>query len=189
MDDFSRRSGCALVVGGSGGLGRAVVRLLAERGSNVAVTFHEHQGDADRVCAEAASFGVRASAHGLDVTDSEAGSQVVAEVVQRHGGLHTLVYAAGPHVPMVHLSRVEPSEMVGQLAEDAGGFFNVVRPALEPLRTAEGSIVAITTAATTRFPSRDSLSSAPKAAVEALVRALAVEEGRYGVRAHCVGPG
>jgi 3-oxoacyl-[acyl-carrier protein] reductase len=189
MDDFSRRSGCALVVGGSGGLGRAVVRLLAERGSDVAVTYREHQADADRVCADAASFGVRASAHGLDVTDADAVNTTVSEVLQRHGGLHTLVYAAGPHVPMMHLSRVEPSEMLGQLTEDAGGFFNVVRPALDPLRSAEGSIVAITTAATTRFPARDSLSSAPKAAVEALVRALAVEEGRYGVRANCVGPG
>ena len=189
MDDFSRKPGCALVVGGSGGIGRAVVRLLAERGSNVAVTYREHQGDADRVCAEASSFGVRASAHSLDVTDPESGNQAVAQVLGRHGGLHTLVYAAGPHVPMVHLSRVEPGEMLGQLTEDAGGFFNVVRPALDPLRSAEGSIVAITTAATTRFPARDSLSSAPKAAVEAMVRALAVEEGRYGVRANCVGPG
>ena len=79
--------------------------------------------------------------------------------------------------------------MSRQVSEDAGGFFNVVRPALAHLRDAEGSIVAVTTAATTRFPVRDGLSSAPKAAVEALVRALAVEEGRYGVRANCVGPG
>ena len=114
---------------------------------------------------------------------------MVAEVAERHGGLHTLVHAAGPHVPMTHLSRVEPAAMAAQLAEDAGGFFNVVRPALEHLRALEGSIVAVTTAATARFPVRDGLSSAPKAAVEALVRALAVEEGRYGVRANCVGPG
>ena len=50
-------------------------------------------------------------------------------------------------------------------------------------------MVAVTTAATTRFPVRDGLSSAPKAAVEALVRALAAEEGRYGVRVNAVGPG
>ena len=74
-------------------------------------------------------------------------------------------------------------------ARTRAAFFNVVRPALAHLRAAEGSIVAVTTAATSRFPVRDGLSSAPKAAVEALVRALAVEEGRYGVRANCVGPG
>ena len=99
------------------------------------------------------------------------------------------MHAAGPHVPMTHLSGIDPEAMARQLGEDAGGFFNVVRPALEHLRAVEGSIVAVTTAATTRFPVRDGLSSAPKAAVEALVRALAVEEGRYGVRANCVGPG
>ena len=79
--------------------------------------------------------------------------------------------------------------MAAQLAADAAGFFAVVAPALPHLRASEGSIVAVTTAATTRFPVRDGLSSAPKAAVEAMVRALAAEEGRYGVRVNAVGPG
>jgi NAD(P)-dependent dehydrogenase (short-subunit alcohol dehydrogenase family) len=114
---------------------------------------------------------------------------VVGEVVAELGGLHTLVYAAGPHVPMRHLSRVEPSLMAAQLGGDAAAFFAVVHPALPALREAGGSVVAVTTAATARHPSRDGLSTAPKAAVEALVRGLAVEEGRYGVRANCVGPG
>ncbi len=189
MDDFSRRSGAALVVGGSGGIGRAVVRLLAQRGSDVALTYRGHEEAAGRVADEAASFGVRVSQHRLDVADPDACNGLVSEVVQHHDGLHTLVHAAGPHVPMVHLSRVESSDLAAQLAEDAGGFFNVVKPSLEALRAAEGSIVAVTTAATSRFPVRDAMSSAPKAAVEALVRALAVEEGRYGVRVNCVGPG
>jgi NAD(P)-dependent dehydrogenase (short-subunit alcohol dehydrogenase family) len=114
---------------------------------------------------------------------------VVAQVVETYGGLHTLVYAAGPHIPMTHLSRVSPATMAAQLAADAVGFFAVVHPALPALREAQGSVVAITTAATARFPVRDGLSSAPKAAVEAMVRALAAEEGRFGVRVNAVGPG
>jgi 3-oxoacyl-[acyl-carrier protein] reductase len=90
---------------------------------------------------------------------------------------------------MVHLSAVEPSAMAVQLATDAAGFFSVVRPALPYLRAASGSVVAVTTAATSRYPVRDGLSAAPKAAVEAMVRALAAEEGRFGVRLNCVGPG
>jgi 3-oxoacyl-[acyl-carrier protein] reductase len=189
MDDFSDRSGAALVVGGSGGIGRAVVRLLAQRGSDVAFTFRTGEEAATRLHDEVASYGVRVSIHQLDATDTEVCTRVVGEVVERYDALHTLVTAAGPHIPMVHLSNVEPADLSEQLRVDVGAFFNVVRPALPSLRANEGSIVAVTTAATTRFPVRDGLSSAPKAAVEALVRALAVEEGRYGVRANSVGPG
>ncbi len=189
MDDFSDLTGAALVVGGSGGIGRAVVRLLAQRGSDVALTWRSGQTAADRLADEVGSYGVRVSTHQLDATDTVGCARVVGEVVARHGGVHTLVHAAGPQVPMTHLSLVEPVELTEQLGVDTGAFFNVVRPALPALRQSQGSIVAVTTAATTRFPVRDGLSSAPKAAVEALVRALAVEEGRYGVRANCVGPG
>jgi NAD(P)-dependent dehydrogenase (short-subunit alcohol dehydrogenase family) len=90
---------------------------------------------------------------------------------------------------MVHLSKVAPAEFAEQLRQDAAGFFNVVQPALPMLRRTQGSIVAVTTAATARFPVRDGLSSAPKGAVEALVRGLAAEEGRFGVRVNAVGPG
>ncbi|MEO5651457.1 MAG: SDR family oxidoreductase [Marmoricola sp.] len=189
MDDFPELDGAALVVGGSGGIGRAVVRLLAQRGSEVAFTWLRGEDAAERLMQEVATYGVKTSAHHLDVTDPGECASVVNEIAERHGGLHTLVHAAGPHVPMRHLSVVEPASMTEQLAADAGGFFNVVSPALPHLRAARGSIVAVTTAATRRFPVRDGLSSAPKAAVEALVRGLAVEEGRYGVRANCVGPG
>ena len=137
----------------------------------------------------ARSWGVHASAHELDVTDPLRVLPSSPTWSSAYGGLHTLVHAAGPHVPMKHLSSVDPAEMAKQLADDAAGFFNVVHPALPHLRSTEGSVVAVTTAATARYPVRDGLSSAPKGAVEALVRGLAAEEGRYGVRVNAVGPG
>ena len=189
MGDFSGWTGAALVVGGSGGLGVAITRLLAQRGANVAVTYRSRP-EAGAAAVEAArEWGGHASAYALDLGAGPDASEVVDAVVADHGGLHTLVYAAGPHVPMAHLSSVEPATMAAQLAADAAGFFAVVQPALPHLRESQGSVVAVTTAATTRFPVRDGLSSAPKAAVEAMVRALAAEEGRYGVRVNAVGPG
>ena len=189
MSDFAGRPGAALVVGGSGGLGLAVVRMLARRGSHVALTYRSRPQAGEAAAASAREWGVKASAYELDLTGDEAAADVVTAVSEEFGGLHTLVYAAGPHVPMVHLSSVAPSTMAAQLAADASGFFNVVQPALPHLRHTQGSVVAVTTAATARYPSRDGLSSAPKAAVEALVRALAAEEGRFGVRVNAVGPG
>ncbi len=189
MSDFAGRTGAALVVGGSGGLGLAVVRMLARRGAQVALTYQSRPEAAEAAARAAREWGVKASVHQLDLAGDEAAADVVTAVAEEYGGLHTLVHAAGPHVPMAHLSAVAPTTMAAQLAADAGGFFNVVQPALPHLRHSQGSVVAITTAATARYPSRDGLSSGPKAAVEALVRALAAEEGRFGVRVNAVGPG
>lgn len=187
--DFADLHGAALVVGGSGGLGAAIAVMLAERGSDVAVTFRSNEEAGTTVAESVAERGVRASAHALDVTSADDCASVVSAVAETYSGLHTLVYAAGPHVPMVHLSRVSPADFAEQLSQDAAGFFNLVHPALPLLRLAQGSVVAVTTAATARFPVRDGLSSGPKGAVEALVRAFAAEEGRFGVRVNAVGPG
>lgn len=176
--DFAGRPGTALVVGGNGGIGARVAAFLVARGSRVVVTHRRTPGEGRSLP--------------LDLGAADAAGQadaVVEAVLAEHGALHTLVHAAGPHVPMVHLARVSAADMATQLHDDAGGFFTVVRAALPALRESRGSVVAVTTAATTRFPKRDGLSSAPKAAVEAMVRALAVEEGRYGVRVNAVGPG
>lgn len=170
----------ALVTGGTGGIGRAVVRLLCERGNDVVFTF---RSDADAAAQIAAETG--ATAVPVDLTDAAA----TASVVHAVEGLDTLVYASGPHVPMKHLSRVLPAEMLGQLTTDSAAFFNLVQPALPALRASRGNVVAVTTAATSRFAVRDGLSSVPKAAVEAAVVALAKEEGRFGVRFNAVGPG
>lgn len=177
--DFAGRRGAAIVLGANGALGAAIARTLGDRGSDVALTFRRRPP----------ALGERQRAYRLDLTDAEACAKVVDAVAADFDGLHTLVYAAGPHVPMIHLSRVTPERFRGQILDDAVAFFNAVRPALPHLRAGGGAVVAVTTAATSRFPVRDGLSAAPKAAVEALVRGIAAEEGRFGVRANCVGPG
>jgi 3-oxoacyl-[acyl-carrier protein] reductase len=187
--DFAGLPGAALVLGASGGLGSAIARMLVARGSGVALTYRRPSGRVDDLLAVAAGEAVTAHAYQLDLADAPACAQVMNAVVADFGGLHTLVYAAGPQVPMLHLSRVTPDQFRSQLLDDAVGFFNAARPALDHLRASHGSLVAVTTAATTRFPVRDGLSVAPKGAVEALVRGLAAEEGRFGVRVNCVGPG
>lgn len=187
--DFADRAGAALVVGGSGGIGRAIVRMLGERGSAVVATYRSSREKAESAVAEATAHGVRGDVVEMDLRDDASCARAVEQVVRSFGGLHTLVYAAGPHVPMRHLSTVAPAAFAEQLDADTAAFFRVVAPALPALREAGGNVVAVTTAATSRYPVRDGLSSAPKAAVEALVRGLAAEEGRFGVRVNCVGPG
>jgi NAD(P)-dependent dehydrogenase (short-subunit alcohol dehydrogenase family) len=170
----------ALVAGGTGGIGAAIVRMLSGRGDEVVFTYRRNAELADQLAEETGATAVQ-----VELTDAAATAAVVHALQE----LQTLVYAAGPHVPMKHLSTVAPDEMLHQLSTDTVAFFNLVLPALPALRASKGSVVAVTTAATVRFAVRDGLSSVPKAAVEAAVRALAKEEGRFGVRVNAVGPG
>ena len=184
MTDFRSRAGAALVVGASGGIGAVVAAALLDRGSRVALTHRRPSSRVDELCAhpETAAFQV-------DLNDAARCAEVVAGAHERFGSLHTVIYAAGPHVPMRYVATISPELYRQQMLDDAVGCFNIVQPALPYLRETQGALVAVTTVATKRFPARDSLSSTPKGAVEALVRAIAFEEGRFGVRANCVGPG
>jgi NAD(P)-dependent dehydrogenase (short-subunit alcohol dehydrogenase family) len=184
VKEFDRRAGAALVVGASGGIGAAISTLLLERGSRVAMTYRRPSARVKELCEQP---GTRA--YQVDLNDADRCRSVVEEAVADFGALHTLVYAAGPHVPMRYVATIPPEQFRQQMLDDAVGCFNIVQPALPHLREVNGCVVAVTTVATARFPARDSLSSAPKGAVEALVRAIAFEEGRFGVRANCVGPG
>jgi len=182
--DFEGRDGIAVVTGGSGGIGAAIVRKLVAEGSKVLLTHRSNRPDA-----LLAELDGRAESEPLDLTDTEAVERFFAAALERHGTIHTLVHAAGPHVPMIHLSRVSPDAFATQVDADVNGFFRVMHAALPALRASAGSVVVVTTAATRRYPVRDGLSAGPKGAVEALARGFAAEEGRFGIRVNCVGPG
>jgi 3-oxoacyl-[acyl-carrier protein] reductase len=175
----------ALVAGGSGGIGSAVCSALARDGFDIALTFRSDGQAAARAAKLVAEQGRNASVHRLDLSDDAAAAALVSSLAP----LQAVVYAAGPSIPMQYIATMESGRFAAQLSSDAAACFNLLRPAIEPLRENRGCIVCVTTTATRRYASRDVLSSAPKAAVEQLVRGIAYEEGRYGIRANCVGVG
>lgn len=175
----------ALVAGGSGGIGSAICAALARDGFDVALTYHSDAEAASRTAKLVEEHGRRATVHQLDLTDVETSEALVAGL----SPLDVVVYAAGPYIPMKYTGTIPPAMFAEQLARDAAACFNLLRPAIEPLRATSGCIVCVTTTVVRRYASRDLLSAAPKAAVEQIVRAIASEEGRYGVRANCVGVG
>ena len=182
--------GVALVVGGSGGVGRAVATALAQAGTDVALTYRSNQEAGEEVVAEIEAAGGSASAHALDLTDVAATKDLAAMLATSRGGLHTVVNAAGAPIAQPYISQADPETFRGVIEGDLSGFFNLVHACLPHLRDqGGGSLVAITSAGLKRFPPGDILSVAPKAGIEALVRGIAREEGRYGVRANCVALG
>ena len=188
---LSRRfaTGAAIVAGGSGGIGAAVCRQLAAGGAHVALTYHRNKDKAEAAAATIRAAGREALIAAVDLNDDAAVAAFVDGVAERFGGVHTAVYAAGPYINMRFVSRIEPKLFRETLATDLFGCHHVLYACLPHLRKANGAIVAMATPAVQRATSRDVLSAAPKAAIESLVKHIAVEEGRFGVRANLIGVG
>jgi len=181
--------GVALVAGGSGGIGRAICEALARAGTDVALTYRTSRAAAEAAAAVVQAAGRRAHVHAVDLGDAAAVAEMVERVAAKHGAVHTIVHAVGSDIRMRFVSELDPDEWRAVVHADADGFFHLVRAGLPHLRRARGSIVAITSAGLERHPARDILSVAPKAAIEAVIRGVAREEGRYGVRANSVAVG
>ena len=69
---------------------------------------------------------------------------------------------------------------------DSDGFFNLVKSSLPLLKENGGSYTTISSIGLSRWPTKDVLSVAPKAVIDALITGLAREEGRNGIRANSV---
>lgn len=177
-----------LIGGGSGGIGRAIGRTVADDGWNVILTYRSNKEAAELGAQEIAASGRQAEIVSVDLSVAAATADVVDEIA-RNVTLSGVVYAAGPHIPMRYIIDIAPMAFSETLDQDAKACFNLFQPSLRHLRETAGAIVAVTTPALVRYPKRDLLSAAPKAAVQAIVRGIAAEEGRFGVRANCIAVG
>lgn len=186
---FAHRKGAALVIGGSGAIGTAVARSLAAAGADVAITYRSNAAVADETVAAVEAAGRRGRAHQVATESDQDVAALVDDVLDGFGAIHTLVTAAAPVATQQWVGRISPTRFAEQMDQDVNAFHRVTTAVLPALRESAGSIVAISTVANRRYVLRDVLSSAPKAAVEAVVQAIAAEEGRSGVRANAVGVG
>jgi NAD(P)-dependent dehydrogenase (short-subunit alcohol dehydrogenase family) len=181
--------GVGLVIGGSGGIGSAIARGFAAAGVTLAITYRHNEDAANAVAHEIRSGGGACSVHRVALGDLESIRACMDGLVAEHGQIHTVAHAAGTHIDQPYVSQVTPEQWRNTMDWDVNGFFHVVHAALPHLRESKGSIVFVSSAGLKRFPPGDVLSVAPKGAIEALMRGIAREEGRHGVRANNVAVG
>jgi len=179
----------AVVTGGTGAIGSSVCRRLAERGFNIAATYTSRSQTAVEVMRHTESTGQSALIEVVDLRQSAAVSRFLERTTDELGNPAVVVHAAGPYVPQIHVSRLVPGLFESHLNDELIAFYHLVAAALPALRSTSGSLVAVTSFAVRSITARDVLSAAPKAGIEALVNTVAVEEGRFGVRANYVAPG
>ncbi|WP_150293485.1 SDR family NAD(P)-dependent oxidoreductase [Sphingobium estronivorans] len=185
---MSKEEGGALVLGGTGGLGSAIVRRLAQDWDHVDFTYRSNEAKAKALREELGGIADVAS-HRLDVADEQALAEIVRAAHARSGALRAVIFSSGVHIPQIHVSKLQPDQWHEAVQAELMGFIALVRQVLPVLRETHGSIVNIGSVAPHWFVVGDALSAVPKAGSETLCRAVAKEEGRFGVRANTVAPG
>lgn len=187
MHEISK--GAAFVIGGTGGLGKAVCRCLASDWEAVAFTYRSRREEAQALERELSAHCQAAPAF----TDLREPSSIVVALraaKERFGSVGTVVFAAGVNILQPYVADITQPQWDDVVQTELLGFTHVVRAAIPLFREqGGGTIVAIGSFATYSFPPGDALSAVPKAAIEMLCRAVAREEGRHGIRANVVAPG
>ncbi|MEP6801074.1 MAG: SDR family oxidoreductase [Acidobacteriota bacterium] len=174
MPDLPLSGRVALVTGGGIRVGRAIAVALARQGADVAVHYRTSASGAEEVCADIRSLGRRAVGIAADLAEPEACERVVSETDRHFGGLDFLVHSAS-NFHRASLEETTADVWDSALDVNARSGFLLSRAAAPSLRLRGGRVVLISDFLAAR-PVRHFLAhSVSKAAVEGLVRALAVE--------------
>lgn len=178
-----------LITGAGIGIGRATALAFARAGSHVVVT--DVLEDAGKsVVAEITAAGGSAEFMALDVRSTEGADTVVAAVEARHGKIDTIVANAGI-AHRVPLPQLTDAKWDHTFDIDLKGIYRIVRPALPGMKARKsGSVIALSSIMGIAYGWDEHVHySAAKAGVVGLVRGLAVELARDGIRVNGVAPG
>jgi 3-oxoacyl-[acyl-carrier protein] reductase len=175
----------ALVTGGSGGIGAAICRTLAEDGFTVLVGYSGNATAAEEVAASCAG---PAEAIRVDVTDE----QSVTDAVEHAATLGTLAVAvnnAGITDDDL-LMRLSAEQFDRTIEVNLRGAFLVSKAVLRPmLRARHGRIINVASVVAVRGNVGQTAYAASKAGLIGFTKSLAREVGRKGITVNVVAPG
>ncbi|MDB4042736.1 SDR family oxidoreductase [Gammaproteobacteria bacterium] len=186
MIDINFQNGCVLIVGGSGGIGSLCAKQFADEGAKVAITYFKNEKAANDV---ASGINSNVEVYQLDNKDPVSVQSAMDDIAKNYGGINTIVNAAGFDIPQKFITDIDIDLWKSVMDADINGFFNLIKSGLPYLRESKGSIVFISSAGLFKYPPGDVLSVAPKATIEHVLKGIAKEDGKNGVRANSIALG
>ena len=188
IDLISKRKdfpeGSAIVIGGSGGIGSAICKTFASHGVPVVFSYHGNETAANDLKKEILDHGGVVSSKKLSINDKTQVEVFFQELQNER--IHSIVNATGSDIRMKWINELSYEEWDDVMRTDADGFFNIIKNSLPILRKFGGSYITLSSIGLSRWPAKDVLSVAPKAAIDALINGIAKEEGRNNIRANSI---
>ena len=179
----------AIVTGGAAGIGRAIAVRYGREGARVVIA-DVNQGGAEAVAAEILGAGGEALAVGCDVSSAEQCDRLFEATAQAFNGLDILVNNAALVSTERHFLEADDAWWSAIIGVNLTGVYNCcVRAARLFAAQRSGVIIALSSGGATRSHRGNAAYDAAKGGIEALVRAMALDLGPYGVRCCGLVPG
>ena len=177
----------ALVTGAARGIGRAIALKLAQGGADVAVNYYNSHEEAEALCAEMRALGRRAVAIQGSVGVPDSVDEIFAEFRKHFDRVDIVVSnaASGVLKPVLEMGL----KHFRWCMETNALAVNLLAQRAVPLMPGGGRIIAMSSLGASRAMPDYGFIGASKAALEALVRALAQELGPRGIRVNTVSAG
>jgi len=179
----------AIVTGGSRGIGRAIVELLADEGADVTFFYRGNATAAAEVVTGGRAAGHSVASEQVDVRDAKACASAVERVADRAGRVDILVNNAGL-IRDNQLAAMEDEDVELVLDTNVGGVFNMTRAVVPHMIVQRsGKIINVSSVAGEKGGRGQTNYAASKGAINAFTRSLAVELAPRNVTVNCVAPG
>jgi len=178
----------AVVTGASKGIGAGIARALGAEGAAVVVNYASDQEGADRVVRAIVAEGGRAVAVQGDVAKIEDIRRLFAETKRAFGGLDVLVNNAGVF-RFDSIEEVTEQEFHREFNINVLGSILAIQEGLKYFGPAGGSIINVSSVASTNPAPQSVVYSSTKAALDSVTRVLAAELGPRQIRVNSVNPG
>ncbi len=184
----------AFITGGSRGIGRAIALKLASMGADVIINYYKNKEKAEEVAQEIEKLGRKAYTIQGDFGLKEDIDRVFDKITEKFGYLDIFVSNAvasgrevvGGFAPFLRLKEKGTLRIYNITTF---GFIWSSQRAVKLMEGREGKIIAISSTGTKDYMPNYSIHGSAKAALETLVRYLAVEVGPLGINVNCVSGG
>ena len=187
LNDSGLTDKVAIVTGGSGGIGRAIVQILAAAGMEVVFTYRGNATAAAEITKE--NPGAKISSAAIDIRDSAACAACAEKVFDRTGRIDLLVNNAGV-IRDNPLTALEDDDVRVVLETNVSGTFNMTRAVLPyMISKRRGKIVNLSSVSGEKGGRGQTNYAASKGAINAFTRSLAVEVAPRGITVNAVAPG